>query len=372
MKTFTDPRLLITLLALSTPIWTAFACAPQAADDDGNPIPPPMTGGATGVGGAATTGGAAGAGGATGVGGAATTGGATGVGGATMTGGATGVGGAATTGGATGVGGTTGGAAGTGAAVGGAAGTAAAMGGTAGGAGAAMDPVKDCFNKVTVATPLLTDFETYDGVMPAFDTGSWTFQIGTAYAGLYPLSENSPPTSTTRSPTYSLAIAMGGASASMWAVHAANTATADWGGGVGMWMGCINASSYAGLTFWVKGTAPTGMLIVSLATEDTTPPDSTDPRKGGTCEPAAAGMACSGPSTAVALAAEWTQITLPWGMFSAGVGASGVAVPATGDKITGISFGAQMTYVPNPADDGGTFVPEAGAFDVWIDSIGFM
>jgi hypothetical protein len=88
--------------------------------------------------------------------------------------------------------------------------------------------------------------------MPAFDTGSWTFPIGTAYAGLYPLSENAPPTSTTRSPTYMLNFAPG-ASASMWAAHAANTATADWGGGIGMWMGCINATAYAGLTFWAKG-----------------------------------------------------------------------------------------------------------------------
>jgi hypothetical protein len=59
-------------------------------------------------------------------------------------------------------------------------------------------------------------------------------------------------------------------------------------------------------------------------------------------------------------------------MFTAGVGASGVAVPATGDKITGISFGANMTYVPNPADDGGTYIPEPGAFDVSIDDLGFM
>jgi hypothetical protein len=158
----------------------------------------------------------------------------------------------------------------------------------------------------------------------------------------------------------------------MWAAHAANTATADWGGGIGMWMSCINATSFAGLTFWVKGTSPTGMMNVSLSTEDTSPPDATDPRKGGTCDPPPATGSCSGPSVAVALAAEWTQVTLPWGMFTAGVGASGVAVPATGDKITGMSFSANMTYVPNPADDGGTYIPEPGTFDVSIDNLGFM
>jgi hypothetical protein len=227
-----------------------------------------------------------------------------------------------------------------------------------------------------VTTPLLTDFETYDGVMPAFDTGSWTFQIGTAYAGLYPLSENSPVGSTTLSPTYLLNFAPG-ASASMWAAHAANTATADWGGGIGLWIGgtpatCINATAYAGLTFWVKGTSPTGMMNVSLTTEDTSPPDATDPRKGGTCDPPPASGTCTAPSVSVAPPADWMQITLPWGMFTAGVGASGVAVPATGDKITGLSISANVTYVANPADDGGTYIPEPGAFDLSIDDLGFM
>jgi hypothetical protein len=355
----TPSRLVVTLMALSTPVWTALACTPEPVD--GETEPPPATGGTAGVGGAMT-------GGATGTGGA-TTGGAAGGGGVMATGGGAGVGGAATTGGAAGVGGSAGGtAAGAGGATGGAAG--AGTSGSAGSAGAAMEPVKDCFTKVTPTTASLTGFETYDGVMPAFDTGSWTFQIGTAYAGLYPLSENSAGT-TTRSPTYSLTIASGGANASMWAAHAANTATADWGGGIGLWMGCIDASAYTGLTFWVKGTGATNMMTVSLATEDTSPPDPMDPRKGGNCENVPAGSTCSGPSASVAFTAEWTQVMLPWDFFAAGVGAAGVAVPATGDKLTGLSFVAQMSYVPNPADDGGTYVPEPGAFEISIDDIGF-
>jgi hypothetical protein len=74
----------------------------------------------------------------------------------------------------------------------------------------------------------------------------------------------------------------------------------------------------------------------------------------------------------VPVTAEWALVTVPWGMFTAGVGANGVAVPATGDKITGMSFSASMIYVANPADDGGTYIPEPGSFEVAIDDLGFM
>src|SRR6185295_18596265 len=116
----------------------------------------------------------------------------------------------------------------------------AAGSGMAGGAG--MGPVmKLCATKVVPAAPTITDFETYDGTTPAFGTGSWIFTMGPtaapAYAGLYALSEGTvgetPPA------TYTLAMAAG-ANGSNWAARAVNTATTDWGGGVGMWMGCIN------------------------------------------------------------------------------------------------------------------------------------
>ena len=72
------------------------------------------------------------------------------------------------------------------------------------------------------------------------------------------------------------------------------------------------------------------------------------------------------------ITADWTLVTLPWGMFTAGVGAAEAAIPATGDKITGFSFSAGTIYVANPADDGGTYIPEPGAFDISIDNLGFM
>jgi hypothetical protein len=44
---------------------------------------------------------------------------------------------------------------------------------------------------------------------------------------------------------------------------------------------------------------------------------------------------------------------------------------ANGDEITGFAFQAIMNYVPDPAGDGGTYIAEAGAFEIAIDNLGF-
>ena len=104
------------------------------------------------------------------------------------TGGTPGSGGTISTGGT--VTGGTGGAGGT-TPTGGAAGS-----GTSGSGG--MGPVmKLCATKVAPAAPTITDFESYDGTMPAHGTGSWIFTMGPttapSYAGLYALSEGTTP-----------------------------------------------------------------------------------------------------------------------------------------------------------------------------------
>ena len=244
--------------------------------------------------------------------------------------------------------------------------TGGVAGAATGGSGGMGPLMKDCATKVVPAAPLLTDFESYDGMQPVHtEMGSWGFTIGTmptvAYAGLYPLNDMTG--------TYTL-IMSGGANGSNYAPRGSNTLATMWGGGVGFWMGCTDARAYAGLSFWARGVTPNGMLSVSLSMEDTSAP-AADPAGGGTCTPAGA-MGCAGPSAAIALTADWTQYTVPWAMFMPGRGASDVAVMANGDEITGISFGAQMIYVPNPADDGGTYIPEPGMYEVAIDNLGFM
>jgi hypothetical protein len=229
---------------------------------------------------------------------------------------------------------------------------------------------KLCATKVVPAAASLTDFESYDGTKPAYGKDAWIFTIGPtsapAYAGLYALSERmmgeTPPAD------YTLKLAAG-ANASNWAAQGSNMTTTDWGGGVGIWMGCINASTFSGITFYVRGSTPTGMATLSLAMEDTTVPDPMNAAGGGTCTPAPA-EGCSGPSHAFAVTLDWTQITVPWATFMPGRGAGGVAVMATGDELTGMSFGAGINYVPNPVDGGmPAYVPEPGTYELSIDNL---
>jgi hypothetical protein len=161
----------------------------------------------------------------------------------------------------------------------------------------------------------------------------------------------------------------GGANGSYWAALAVNMMTTDWGGGIGMWMGCINASMYSGISFYVRGTSPTSMANIGLAMEDATAPDAANPAGGGTCDPAPTD-GCAGPTYTFPLAIDWTLVTVPWAMFTAGRGAGGVAVTPTGDEITGISFGVGVNYVENPVGSG-TYLPEPGSFEIAIDSLAF-
>lgn len=278
------------------------------------------------------------------------------------------------TGGTTGgTGGTTGGTAGT--ATGGTATGGTATGGAAGsgqGGSGGMVVQKLCATKVVPAAPLLTDFESYDGTKPAYGTGSWTFSIGPtatpAYGGLYALSEGTvgetPPAA------YTLAMAAGSGT-SNWAARAVNMATTDWGGGIGMWMGCVNASSFTGLTFQVRGSGPLGTARVALAMEDATPPDAANAAGGGTCTPAPAD-GCKSPSFEFPITADWTPVTIPWAMFMPGAGAAGAVITPTGDEITGLSFGVNIEYVPNPVDGGmPAYVPVAASYEIAIDNLGF-
>jgi hypothetical protein len=280
----------------------------------------------------------------------------TGGSGGSGTGGTTSTGGTTPTGGTSGAGGApTGGSAGAG----------------AGGSGG-MVVQKLCATKTTPAAPTITDFDTYDGMMPAYGTGSWTFTMGPttapAYAGLYALSEGFNETTMMPPAAYTLTMA-GGANGSAWAARAVNMMTTDWGGGIGMWMGCINASMYSGISFYVRGTSPTSMANIGLAMEDATAPDAANPAGGGTCDPAPTD-GCAGPSYAFPLAIDWTLVTVPWAMFTAGRGAAGAAVVPNGDEITGISFGVGINYVENPVGSG-TYVPEPGSFEIAIDSLAF-
>ena len=138
---------------------------------------------------------------------------------------------------------------------------------------------------------------------------------------------------------------------------------------MGVWMGCVDATSYQGITFWVRGSTPLGQTTITLAMEDTSPPAEDNPAEGGTCI-AASDDDCVGPQATVTVTDTWTQVTLAWSDFTAGVGSSGASVPASGDNITGIGFGVNLEWIEDP-NNAGTWIPIEGAYELVIDDVAF-
>ena len=222
----------------------------------------------------------------------------------------------------------------------------------------ACKKVKDCFAKATASSPLVADFEGYDGTTAANSWG-WAFNgapgsTTAVYAGLYDSNDG------TGSPLMS--IAGPGYNASKYAATISNTQATKWGGQLGMWMGCIDASAYQGISFYVQGTVPGGSATMTLATEATTAPDTTDPNGGGTCTTGT----CAVASITFPVTSTWSQVLVPWATFTAGT-ANGASVTTDGNGITGLSWNAGLTYGAAPGDAG--YAPVPAAYNLSVDNV---
>jgi Glycosyl hydrolase family 12. len=220
-------------------------------------------------------------------------------------------------------------------------------------------PVKDCYQKTTLGSPVLVNFDTYDGTNPVTN---WVFAYNAAagatnavYAGFYEYDDG------TGTPLVSMPAS--GANASKYAISISNTQASGWGGALGMWTGCIDASAYQGISFWVQGTTPTGKASLSFSNPETTVPDTTG-YGGGTCS----GI-CKSPYIDFPVTTTWTQILVPWSTFTPGI-ANGANVTSTGNGISGLTFNVSLNYVAAPGDAG--YVASPGAYNLAIDDIQFI
>lgn len=248
-----------------------------------------------------------------------------------------------------------------------AAGTTAAAGSTTAAAGDASQPEgKLCATKTVVTAPLLADFEAYDGVSLAeesvFSFNGDADGNNAIYVGGYGIDDESP------NGMFTFQVVAG--HDSYYALGISNTEASVWGGALGMWMGCMDATSYQGISFWARGSTPAGTGTFSYITEDTSAPGEDDPSTGGTCD---AGEDCAGPSVDFTVTADWTQYMFTWSSFMPGSGSGGVSVPANGDNIAGLNWGVHMMWVLDPADTTGeTWIPTPDAFELAIDDISFF
>jgi hypothetical protein len=258
--------------------------------------------------------------------------------------------------GSAGTGGSTGGAGGSTGGTGGSTGGAGGSTGGAGGTGGSAQPA--CASKVTVQATdtLITNFETIELSGTTGDTTTYTFAggvLGGTYAYVDALSTKTvslvPGFDTASTKAFSVEMHArslfpdGGESAD---------AGSSWGGGLGLWLGCVDASGHAGIRFWAKGSVPSSTPVntvkVLLTNADTLE------APAGTCTAAP----CTRPEVNIELTADWTEHTLAWADFTAGV-AGTTPVPATGNNLTGIEFAVSNNNEPNE-------------ISVVIDDVAFM
>ena len=248
---------------------------------------------------------------------------------------------------------------GIGSGTGGAVGVAGTSPGSSGSGGAAA--VKLCATKVTAASTQIADFENYNGTTTidkyGFAFGGPTNGTAGVYSGPYAYAGG------TDVPV--LAIRAG--HAGNYGLTLDTTPATAWGQGLGFWMGCVNASAYKGITFWVRGDVPSGVFSFAVNMESTTVPDANNVAGGGTCPGTA--DTCKAPTkSAIPIGIDWSQVSVPWADLTGGL--SGTApVVASGDTITGFTLQMALNYAGN--DDAG-YAPVSGNISFAIDDIAFM
>ena len=258
--------------------------------------------------------------------------------------------------------------------VGGTTGSTTGLGGTTGpitGAGGTTTTTvvqKLCATKTTLGNPVLLNFENYDGTVTAdrYGTafGGATPGTGTAYTGPYSFGDGSV------TPVLAL---LAGHPPSQWAVSETATRATAWGMGGGFWMSCANASAFKGISFWVRGSSPTGVFSFNVNTESTIMPDATNAAGGGTC-PGTTATCIPATRLNIPLTADWTQVQLMWADFTPGMSGTTV-VTLNGDNITGLGWSVPLMFALDPSSGGdaaGPYTAVAGDLVINIDDVSFI
>jgi expansin len=242
--------------------------------------------------------------------------------------------------------------------VGSAAGTSAATGVTPPtGSGDPVPPVTSSSASVTGAAntsseppppvvdpTLIDDFEDGDARITevAGRMGQWTaYNDGTAGGSQTPQGAGTPSAS--------------GAQGSQFALHTVGSGFASWGAGVQLDFNNpgngassrlpFNATSYQGISFYIKGSGSVRFELPTLAT--------TDSAAGGTC----AAECLDTHGIALSLTPDWTLVTIPFSdLEQEGWGAEAAFDPAS---VLGLAF-----KVPGSAASPATF-------DFWVDDVKF-
>lgn len=224
--------------------------------------------------------------------------------------------------------------------------------------------------RIPSSSPGIADFEGYMGQMPLKD---WSMALGGETAsGVFtgPFGYGDDDVDAAGQPIPET-FAMVTGNDSEYALGIADTLAEEYGGGMGMWLSaCLDASAFTGISFWVRGTAPTGMAKLSLLMNETTSAEpASATAKKGTCPGIDSGDAptCVHPSHMFAVTDDWTEVRVAWSAMTPGTAVS-TPVRPDGHNIWQIQFDVGLVWV----DDGtGVYVPTPAEYAFEIDDMAF-
>ena len=226
-------------------------------------------------------------------------------------------------------------------------GTSGSVGGTSSGTGGTGTVVNSCVVKVD---PTIVDFEDYEGgaVIGSDTVEGYGFGVaddgnGTFIGGGFYAYDNGGDQ----------VVSMVDGQASTYAISAVSEEL-SMGAGIGFFVygGCYDASSFQGLSLYVKGDAPVGTASVQLNPVG--------------CEE---GDGCDSPSATFDVTDTWTKIEIPWGDFSGGVDLDG-PYAVDGSELGQMNFNVDFEYLEDP-ENPDMYIPTPATYELVIDDIGF-
>ena len=152
-----------------------------------------------------------------------------------------------------------------------------------------------------------------------------------------------------------------------YALSISDTMAMEYGGGMGLWLStCLDVTAFSGVSFWIRGNAPTGTSKFTLLMEEST---SNAPEmataKVGTCP--GSDKECIHPTFDAPVTDTWTEIKIPWAEFKPG-SANGEPVIPDGSNVWQLQFDIGLAWV---ADDAGEYQPVAGPYELAVDGVSF-
>ena len=221
----------------------------------------------------------------------------------------------------------------------------------------------------TVSAPTIADFDDFAGD----DAASYTYYVNApppapdaVLGAILHVGDGSDEEAETSVITTGM---VAGADDAGYALEFGNTDALNWGGllmfyfpGSGTAPACLNAQSYEGIEFSVKGSTPSGRFGVNLGMLDTIPASD-----NGLCANRTASD-CADANVSLYLPQDsetWTQVRIPWSSFTPGVGSDLSCVPVTGQNIVRLVIQPFMNYPPPD------YSFESGPYSMAVDDVQF-